>query len=257
MGCLCESKNNQINQSNQTNQSQNENKNKEFDSGKMSNYIIGEIDINDNNVNKEIMIINSYEEYHRNWGFKPLEMNKLNEEEIKSCKIRIDGVLIPFNYVYTFHEKKNYTIIYTFENDLTNTNFMFHKCECLTKLDFSHLNTQNVKSMEGMFNDCVSLKSLNLSNLNTQNVTNMNHMFYGCESLTNLDLSSFDTRNTTIMYSMFEKCKSLTYLNISTFNAEKVDLFDMEDMFGECFSLANQNIITNDEKIKYVIQYWK
>ena len=231
MGCLCESKNNQINQSNQTNQSQNENKNKEFDSGKMSNYIIGEIDINDNNVNKEIMIINSYEEYHRNWGFKPLEMNKLNEEEIKSCKIRIDGVLIPFNYVYTFHEKKNYTIIYTFENDLTNTNFMFHKCECLTKLDFSHLNTQNV--------------------------TNMNHMFYGCESLTNLDLSSFDTRNTTIMYSMFEKCKSLTYLNISTFNAEKVDLFDMEDMFGECFSLANQNIITNDEKIKYVIQYWK
>ena len=218
----------------------------------ISNYIIAEIDIKDSEINKDIRIINSYEEYQRNDDFRPLIENKINEKDIKDCEIRINNKLIPFNYFYKFKKVGKYTINYAFKNILPRTNYMFYKCEYLTKLDFSYFNNENSTTMEGMLCDCSSLKSVIFSNFKTQNVTNMNHMFYGCSSLIDLDLSSFDTKNVTIMYSMFEKCKSLKYLNIANFDSEKVDKFDMDYMFDGCDSLKLENIVTKDEKIKYV-----
>ena len=219
--------------------------------GQISNYIIAEIDIKDSETNKDIRIINSYEEYQRNDDFRPLVENKTNEKDIKDCEIRINNKLIQFNYFYKFKTAGKYTINYAFKNILPRTNYMFYKCEYLTKLDFSYFNNENSTTMEGMFCECSSLKSIIFSNFKTQNVTNMNHMFYGCSSLIDLDLSSFDTKNVTIMYSLFEKCKSLKFLNIANFNAEKVDILDMEYMFDGCDSLKLENIDTKDEKIKY------
>ena len=67
------------------------------------NYIIGELDIIEEN--KDIRIINSYEEYNREKKFiknknedEP-QMNLKNELEIKnSCEILINYELIPFSY---------------------------------------------------------------------------------------------------------------------------------------------------------------
>jgi len=62
-----------------------------------NNYIFTEIVIKEEDVNKDIRILNSYEEFMRK---KQLEMNNefKNEEEIKKCEIIINGVLMPFNY---------------------------------------------------------------------------------------------------------------------------------------------------------------
>ena len=154
------------------NVSQNNNINNEI---KFNNYIIAEIDIKDEDVNENIKILGSYEEFFRANPGKLLEDNIFkNEDEIKKCEIKINNEIIPFNYYHKFKSKGKYTIKYSFKNNL--------KCTCL------------------MFGDCKLLTNINLSNFNTNNVTNMNSMFYGCSSLKDINLSNFNTNNVTSCY---------------------------------------------------------
>ena len=153
------------------------------------NYIIGEIYINNENINKKVRIISSYEEFYRicsqfkNFNEKFDEKLK-NEEKIKECEITINDQLIPFNYFCYFKQEGKYIIKYKFKNYLTNTGYMFYYCGSLINLNLSNFNTKNVTIMEAMFCGCESLINLNLSNFNTQNVTDMRSMFYGCKSFT-------------------------------------------------------------------------
>jgi len=240
------------------------------------NYIINEIIIEDNDINKSIRIINSYEEYMRNIikespnldGFDEefkkkyypdgkLNKDLMNEQEIKKCEISINDKLIPFNYFHKFKEKGKYKIKYKYKNNLIRTIFMFCGCESLENIDLSNFNTQNVTNMENMFSDCKSLKNIDLSNFNTQNVTNMNHIFFDCKLLTNIDLSNFNTQNVTNMKSMFSFCKSLTNIDLSNFNTQNVT--NMEYIFYGCKSLTNidlsnfntQNVINMKSMFKW------
>ena len=151
------------------------------------NKIIGYFKIEKNN-NKQ-RIINSFENVKReksniiNFGLME------NEEEIKDCKIYINGKRINFSYYYLFQNKGNYKIKYIYKKLLTSTNYMFYDCESLISLDLSEFNTQKVTNMESMFHFCKSLKSLNLSKFNTKNAINMRDMFRNCNSLISLDLS--------------------------------------------------------------------
>ena len=131
------------------------------------NYIIAEIDIKDEDVNKNIKILGSYEESFRTNPGKFLNDNIFkNEDEIKKCEIKINNEIIPFNYYHKFKSKGKYTIKYSFKNNL--------KCTCL------------------MFGDCKLLTNINLSNFNTNNVTNMYHMFYNCKNLKKENISIKD-----------------------------------------------------------------
>ena len=215
--------------------------------GNNDNYIIGEIYIKDEDVNKKIRIINSYEEARRNDRYILFCKQFKNEENIKECETEIDNELISFNYFYEFKKKGKYKIKYKFKNYLTNVNYMFCGCESLTNLNLSNFNTQNLTTMNCMFEGCKSLINLNLSNFNTQNVTYMEYMFSGCESLTNLNLSNFNTQSVTDLEGMFFNCKSLTNLNLSNFNAQNVDI--MERMFLGCKSLKKRNVMTKEQKI--------
>ena len=161
------------------------------------NIIIGEIYINKEDINKDIRIINSFENYkrERNWKDREDDYKYENEKEIKeNIIIKINGKIIEFAYYYKFKEKGKYIIEYLFKNNLTKINYMFSYCNLLTNLDLSNFNTQNVINMSDMFYGCNSLTNLNLSNFYTQNVTDMSWMFYGCKSLTNLNLSNFNTQ---------------------------------------------------------------
>ena len=216
-----------------------------------NNFIIGEINIGPKDINKDIQIINSYENYKRNenWNYsKEYE----NEKEIKeNIVIKINGKITNFSYTYKFEKEGKYIIEYLFKNNLTKTNHMFSYCESLTNLNLSNFDTQNINNMSYMFCGCISLTNLNLSNCDTQNVTNMDGLFMNCKSLINLNLSAFDTQNVTAMFGMFSGCKSLTNLNISNFNTQNVT--DMFGMFNGCISLLKQNIISKDNKISNLI----
>ena len=207
------------------------------------NIIIGEIYIKKDDINKDIRIINSFENARREtgWILEEDEWNYENEKEIKeNIVIKINEKIIEFTYYYKFKEEGKYAIEYLFKNNLKKTDYMFWNCRSLTNLNLSNFNTQNVTNMSNMFNWCESLKNLNLSNFNNQNVTNMSCMFCNCKSLTNLNLSNFNTQKVTSMFQMFCNCKSLTNLNLSNFNTKNVT--DMMNMFHGCKSLTNLNL---------------
>ena len=254
-------------------QENNKSKNK-----KLENIFIGEFNIKPEDINKDIQIINSFENVKRinKWKNEKDDMKYENEKEIKeNTQIKINGKFIKFSYCYKFEKEGYYIIEYSFKNNLRRTNHMFYNCNKLTNLDFSNFNTkfvtnmnsmfsycysltildlsnfdtQNVTDMNSMFSFCNSLRKLNLSNFNTKNIENMSWMFYGCKSLKNLDLTNFNTSNVSNMNSMFSFCNSITDLNLSKFNTEKVS--DMNSMFSCCKSLINLNLTNfNTENVK-------
>ena len=114
-----------------------------------SNYIIAEISINENDINKKIRIINSFEnaKKERRWKDKENDYIHENEKEIKRCEIKINGELINFCYFYKFNKKVKYNIKYSFPCELININLLFYECNTLTTIDLSNFNTQNVTNM--------------------------------------------------------------------------------------------------------------
>ena len=127
------------------------------------NYIIAEIDIKDEDVNKKIKILNSYEEFFRTNPGKLIANDIFkNEDEIKKCEIKINNEIIPFNYYHQFKSKGKYTIKYSFKNNLKCTCLMFGDCKLLTNINLSNFNTNNVTNMSGMFAGCSSLKKENI-----------------------------------------------------------------------------------------------
>ena len=208
---------------------------------KKNNYIIAEIEIKGGDINKDIKIINSYEENKRGETVdKKIDKKYMNEEEIKKCEIRINEELIPFNYFHKFKNKGKYTINYSFKKNLTKVNHMFAWCFSLTKINLSNFNTQNIIDMSHMFSGCISLKSINFSNCNAQNVLNVECLFDGCSSLANLDLTNFNSPNIYDMSSMFYGCSSLKEIDLSNLSTQH--LRNMSWMFYDCFSLRNINL---------------
>ena len=217
---------------------------------KTKNAIIGEIYINKNNINNKIQIINSFENW-KNKNDSKIEEDDYkykNEKEIKeNIEIKINDKKIEFTYYYKFKKEGNYSIEYSFKNNLTNTNYMFCGCDSITNLNLSNFNTKNVIDMRNMFSDCKFLKNLIISNIETQAVTNMRCLFDGCKSLIDLNLSNFNTQNVIDMSHMFYGCHSLKNLDLSNFNTKNVT--NMNNMFYGCKSLKKDNIITKDNKI--------
>ena len=205
------------------------------------NYIIAEIDITENNINKEIRILNSFEERMRCKGKifayfnKYEEKDYINENEIKQCEIKINDISIPFSYKYKFTKYGKNIIKYTFKNLLTRTDLLFEDCNSLSYIDLSHFNSKNITNVYGMFLNCTSLTNINFTNFNTQNVKIFRAMFGSCTALTDINLTSFDTKNAVNMRSMFGGCSSLQCIDLSNFNTENV--IDMSGLFSSCTNL--------------------
>ena len=148
-----------------------------------SNYINAEIYIKEEDINKNIRIINSFEIAKKNkWLDKEIDNIKEYEKETKRCEIKINGESIPFCYHYKFNKTGKYNIQYSFSIKLTNINYMLYDCNSLTNIDLSKFNTQNVINIKAIFSGCNTLTNIDLSNFNTQNVIDMSYRFYGCNS---------------------------------------------------------------------------
>ena len=206
------------------------------------NYITGIILISNEDLNKDIRIVNTYDRYKRdNLGFAKQNYINNNEREIiNKCQIKIDNISIPFSFFHKFKKCGKFIIEYSFEGCLTNTSSLFYDCKNITSLDLSHFNTEHITNMSLMFGGCESLTELNLINFNTKSVIKMRHMFSGCKSLKYLDLSYFNTSNVIDMTCMFCDCKSLTNLDLSNFNTQKVT--SLSGMISDCESLIDLDI---------------
>ena len=99
------------------------------------NFIIGEINVLEENINKSTRIIGSFEECKREKKWKDEEKynGMENEKEIKeNCIIEINNKVIPFSYFYKFNDTGKYKIKYSFIKNLKNLNYLFFNCRNLT-----------------------------------------------------------------------------------------------------------------------------
>ena len=127
------------------------------------NIIIGEIYINKDNINKDIQIINSFDNWKRegNWKDKEDDYRFENEKEVKeNIELKINRKIIEFSYYYTFEKEGKYIIDYIFKNNSTKTDHMFCHFYSLTNLNLSNFNTPNVTNMRFIFYHCDSLKKM-------------------------------------------------------------------------------------------------
>ena len=130
---------------------------------KMNNsFIISEINIKEEDINKEIRIMNSFEEWKRNINYKNNDDYEYeNEKEIKEkCQIKINDKIIIFNYFYKFDKQGKNVIKYIFKDNIIKADFMFCQCKSLNNINISYFNTQNITNMKHMFNGCSSLLAL-------------------------------------------------------------------------------------------------
>jgi len=82
-----------------------------------NNYIIAEIFINIEDIDKDIRIINSYENVKREMFLMVSDFYNENEKEIKeNCEIKINNILFPFSYFFKFKISGKYIIKYSFKN---------------------------------------------------------------------------------------------------------------------------------------------
>ena len=225
------------------------------------------IKINEDDINKDIYILN-YPYYINNGKeYKNEGLNELNEF---NTRIFINDKLYEYKKYKKFEEKGEYRIKIKFKillkdcycmflgckniisidlsefnsKNVTNICAMFRDCNNLIHINLSNFDTKNATNMNSLFNGCNNLTNIDLSNFDTKNVTNMAHMFYGCNNLNNINLSNFDTQNLTYMGSMFKNCNNLTNIDLSNFNTKNVT--NMAHMFYGCNNLNNINLSNFD-----------
>ena len=215
-----------------------------FPKDKKENYIIGQFIITENDINKNIRIINSFEQNRIKFHYIKVdnELRYTNERELlDKCKIKIDNQEFPFSYFLVFKKPGIYTIEYIFSSNMTRTDFLFAECLNLIYLDLFNFNCEDITNMVCMFLECINLQQIRISNINTKKVEDMNCMFYGCRSLKHLDLSFFNTQNVINMNRLFFGCNSLISINLTSFNTQNV--VNMYGMFEGCSSLLNLDLM--------------
>ena len=84
---------------------------------KNKNYILAVINIEEKDINEDIRIINTFEEFKRKYEWNEEDDYKyVNEKEIKENRIiKINNKIISFNYFYKFKEKGKFNIEYSFK----------------------------------------------------------------------------------------------------------------------------------------------
>ena len=178
-----------------------------------SNFIMGHFYISENDINKKIRIINSFEQSKIKYNFIKIndELNFRNEKEISDyCEISVNGIKMPkFDFFLVFNKSGYYSIQYSFETNITKTDFMFVECINLVFIDAVNFDFKYVNNMIGMFLDCANLKKIKFPNSEDKpRITDMRCIFRGCKSLEYLDLSFFNTQNVINMSHLFFECKS-------------------------------------------------
>ena len=168
------------------------------------------------------------------------------------------------NNFHTFKTAGLHNVIFHFKKKLESLEGFFENLDNLVEIDFSKLETENVKSMAKVLQYCQNLTKVNFDNItpnlenisrmfnesyyllvvhlnfNTSKVTNMDWMFYYNDELTSLDLSNFDLENLVNSEFMFGYCTKLEKIIFKKGTITK-NLKQMSNMFWHCESLKNIN----------------
>lgn len=138
---------------------------------KGKNCIYAEYIISDNDINKDIRILNHDEErencdYDDSCGPNYYTEGTDNKDEIEdSCMIYFGKKPIKFSETFNFFKPGKYSFIFEFKYKLTNINHLFKDCDNLLSADFSHFDTSGIKEFNSLFENCSNLKYIDFSNI--------------------------------------------------------------------------------------------
>ena len=212
---------------------------KEILNRKKENEIKFNIEIGDDDLNRDIYFLDGSEP-HTN-------LKELNQDNTELYYYNKNNRIIKFkhNFQKGFQPiyKGNYEFLLKFKDKLSNSSYMFFKCSKLNNIDLTFFDTKNIFDMSNMF-AYTKLINIDLSTFNTINVKNMSQMFANCENLENVDISSFDTSKVEDMSYMFSGCKKIKNINLKNFNTKKVK--NMKYMFADCENLKEIDLSSFD-----------
>ena len=239
---------------------------------KNKNYIIATFKIKKEDINKNIRIINSFEEFKEDVSDIKKENRIMlnNEKNIEEfCEIEIDNKVIPFSYFHKFDKEGEHKIKYSFKTNLKNNFCFFTNCKQLTSVDLSNFSTDKLNNINSMLTNYESLNGEEINEIKIQYKTkgdkklkifgydfvknNKNickiiyenkeydlcdyfNLKYNINGIIKINLVGI--KNITNMGDMFYNCSSLISLSdISKLNTNNVK--NMKYLFGGCSSLLS------------------
>lgn len=152
---------------------------------KGKNYIYAEYIISDEDVNKDIRILNHDEEreidnFDDSYGPSYYKEGTDNKDEIEeSCTIYFGKKPIKFSETFNFYKPGKYSFIFEFKYKLSNINRLFKDCDSLFSADLSHFDSSNLKEIDSLFENCSNLKYIDFSNIYSSSLKKTNNAFYG------------------------------------------------------------------------------
>lgn len=137
--------------------------------------------------------------------------------------------------------------------NMSDTFWMFAKCDFLTELDLNDWDTSEVVGMDSMFFKCSSLVGLKIESWNTSKVKIMSQTFCECTSLKTLNLEHWDVSKVTDMFGMFSLCKSLYSLEIHNWRLNEASY--RYGMFRGCEKLIKryEKCYSSDKLLRKII----
>ena len=145
----------------------------------------------------------------------------------------VDDKSFSQNNNHTFEKAGLHNVSFHFRKKLETLEGFFQNLDNLVEIDFSQLETENVKSMENILCYCQNLTKVNFDN-KTPNLINMSRMFHESYYLTDVRLN-FNTSKVKNMDLMFYYNDELISLDLSNFDLES--LVNSDFMFGYCTKL--------------------
>ena len=232
-----------------------------------NNYIIFQIKINENDLNKDILLFNQVSTYKYFCNIEREDIEVIIDD--KTVPIKFKNYMRDFKYdnksknwelsekleynlttkysfYWNFATKGIHIIKIIFKKKLIQCNSLFGGCYNITKIDCSNFDCSQIIDCSQMFSYCYSLKEVNLWNLDFGLSCNFSGMFNGCQSLEILDVSNLNTENAKSLSYMFYGCIKLKEINVSNFNVSNCE--NIANMFYNCYSLESIDMLNWDMK---------
>ena len=232
------------------------------------NYIIFQVKIDKDDLNKDIRLFNQVSTYKYFSNFERDDIETIIDGQIVPIKFKIGepdfeksnlkngdknceysrkllyNLSVNFYYYWNFNTTGIHTIKLIFKKKLLQCNKLFENCDKIYKIDCSHFDCSQIIDCSSMFNGCYSVIEINLGKLDFALSKDFSSMFKGCSNLEKLDVSYLNTENSESFYSMFCYCSKLKEINVTNFKTKNCKSIGY--MFRGCKSLESIDMLNWD-----------
>ena len=238
-----------------------------------NNYIILQVKIDEDDLNKDITLLHQIETYKYYCNFERDDIEVFIDNQIVNIKYKNEddfeydeksencelsqkieyNLNMEYKYYWNFNTTGIHTIQIIFKKKLLQCNYLFYNCENIYKIDCSNFDCSQIIDCSLMFFNCFSLIEINLGKLDFALSNNFSEMLCGCKNLEKLDVSYLNTNNSKSFHDMFSRCSKLKEINVSKFKTKNCE--SIIGMFSDCSSLESIDMLNWDMKNIKKIEY--